>query len=220
MEEHAELLHDLRMPVQLMYSCAQLLEDEIGANERARGYVRMLMGSAVQMQRMLVGALDGAACGQGEMVELIGLTWETCARCRLYARRKDIELSFHANADRLMVEMDEEKYTRILLNLLSNALKFTPEGGRVRVMATVGDEWAEICVEDDGCGIEAERINAIFELHETDGGYGYGLYIARAYADQMGGSLTVKSEPGAGSACTLRLPVGTGARRIHAVCAE
>ena len=69
-------------------------------------------------------------------------------------------------------------------------------------------------VTDNGCGIETERIESIFGLHETDAGYGYGLYIARMFAEQMGGSLCAASDPGKGSSFTLRLPV----RSVKAAC--
>lgn len=211
MPGNAELLHDLRMPLQLIYSCGQLLENEVQENEHAKGYVEMLLTSTLQMQKMLAGAMEqlrpnsgGAHFVRGD---LIALTWENYTRCRLYAERRDINLSFHANADRLEMALDEEKTMRVLMNLVSNALKFTPEGGNVRIAVRALGDFAEISVSDDGCGIPPERMDCIFDLHETDGGYGYGLYIAKRYAQMMGGSLTAESETGKGSTFTLRLPV-------------
>jgi len=211
MTGNAELLHDLRMPLQLVVSCAQLLEMELEENERARGYVQMLKGSVSEIQRMLTGALEQRRPEAGavrlEPCELVAHTWEICARCQLQAQRKGVLLSFHANCDRLTLALDEEKYGRILLNLISNALKFTPEGGKVQVRVHALGDFAEVTVEDDGCGVAPDRLESIFRLHETETGYGYGLYIAREYADMMGGGLSVKSSPGKGSAFTLRLPV-------------
>lgn len=208
---NAELVHDLRAPLQLMVSCAQLLEMEVGENDRAREYVQMLLGGATQMQRMLTSTMERLRPEAGEMKfvksDLVLRTWEAYTRCQLYAGRKGIRLSFHANCDRLALALDEEKYGRILSNLLSNALKFTPEGGKVKIIVRALGDFAEVEVIDDGCGIPSERLERIFDLHETDGGYGYGLYIAREFAGRMGGSLNVQSEPGKGSVFTLRLPV-------------
>ena len=92
-------------------------------------------------------------------------------------------------------------------NLLSNALKFTPRGGGVRLSVRALGDAVETEVADTGCGISPERLENIFQLHETDFGYGCGLTIARDFAAQMGGSLTARSRPGEGSAFTLRLPV-------------
>ena len=219
----AELMHDLRMPLQLMMSCAQLLELELGENKRARGYVEMLLGSAAEMQRMLAGALEQLRPESGlakfSASELVGRTWEICARCQLYAQRKGIQLTFRANADHLEMALDEEKYNRILMNLISNALKFTPEGGEVRICLRALGDFVEVDVADNGCGIASNRLDTLFELHETDGGYGYGLYIAREYAQQMDGTLTVRSEPRLGSTFTLRLPVRSleSTREISAI---
>lgn len=208
---NAELMHDLRMPLQLMLSCAQLLEMEVGENERARGYVRMLLGNAMEMQKMLAGTMESMRpeSGEAEYVksDLVQRTWEIYTRCQLYAARKGVKMTFHANCDRLVLALDEIKYGRILLNLISNALKFTPEGGRVRISVRALGDYAEVEVSDNGCGIAQERLSSVFELHETSDGYGYGLYIARAYARQMEGSLAAVSAPGEGSTFTLRLPV-------------
>ena len=85
---------------------------------------------------------------------------------------------------------------------------------QVRVRA-LGD-FVEISVQDDGCGIAPERMERIFDLHETETGYGYGLYIAREYAHLLGGGLCAESEPGRGSVFTLRLPV----RSVECALAE
>ena len=218
MMSNAELMHDLRMPLQLMMSCAQLLEMEVGENERARNYVKMLLGNAAEMQRMLGGAMEQLRPESGApkyvKSDLVHRTWEIYTRCQLYAGRKKIRLDFHANSDRLSLALDEEKFSRILLNLASNALKFTPEGGRVSISVRAMGDFAEVDVTDNGCGIPPERMGSIFGLHETDGGYGYGLYIARAFARQMGGDISAVSVPGKGSTFTLRLPV----RSVKAAC--
>lgn len=206
-----ELVHDLRLPLQAMMSCAQLLEAEVGENERARGYVRMLLDSAAEMSRMLTAELERSRPEAGAVrwtrSDLVARTWEIFTRYRLYAERKGIGLSFHANIDRLPLALDEEKFGRILSNLTSNALRYTPAGGHVRLQVRAMGDAAEVDVKDDGCGIAPERMAQIFELHATDEGYGYGLYIARQYARRMRGELTAASEPGAGSTFTLRLPV-------------
>ena len=206
-----ELVHDLRIPLQLISGCAQMLEQEVGQNVRARGYVETLLGSVGQMQRMLAGAMERRRPEAGEVrwtrSDLVGRTWEIFARCRLYAERAGVRMSFHANTDRLEMALDDEKYARILLNLLSNALKFTPAGGSVRLSVRALGDAAEVEVADDGCGVAPERLKKIFQLHETDFGYGCGLTIARDFAAQMDGSLTARSRPGEGSAFTLRLPV-------------
>jgi len=215
---NAELMHDLRMPLQLMVSCAQLLEMEVGENERAKGYVQMLLGNAMEMQRMLAGTMERLRPESGApkfvRSDLVQRTWEIYTRCQLYAGRKGVHLGFHANCDRLALALDEEKFGRILLNLVSNALKFTPAGGQARISVRALGDFAEVEVSDNGCGIPPERLGSIFDLHETDGGYGYGLYIARAYARQLGGSLDAVSAPGEGSTFTLRLPV----RSVKAAC--
>jgi len=217
---NAELVHDLRAPLQLMMSCAQLLEMEVGENDRAKSYVQMLLGNVMEMQKMLTGTMERLRPESGGLKfvrsDLVLRTWDVYTRCQLYAGRKGIKLSFHSNCDRLELALDEEKYGRILSNLVSNALKFTPEGGAVRMTVRALGDFVEVDVSDNGCGIAHERLERIFDLHETDGGYGYGLYIAREFARRMGGSLDVCSVPGEGSTFTLRLPV----RSVEAACRE
>jgi signal transduction histidine kinase len=113
-----------------------------------------------------------------------------------------------------VVRADTEKLQQILLNLMSNAIKFTPEGGRVTISCEGDDATVSILVEDTGIGIPADRLTHIFEpfvqidrrLTSPHGGTGLGLAISRDLARAMGGDITVHSELGRGSTFVVTLP--------------
>ena len=114
----------------------------------------------------------------------------------------------------LMACADEEKVQQVLVNLLSNATKFTPPGGRIRVEATPIGDHIRIDVADNGVGIPADKIDSIFEpfvqldrtLSSSHHGTGLGLAISRDLARGMSGQLTVTSTEGRGSTFSLTLP--------------
>ena len=113
-----------------------------------------------------------------------------------------------------MVSGDERKVKQVLLNLLSNALKFTPEGGRIDVSARVHDDVAEVSVTDTGVGIAPEDQEAVFEEFRQVGtadkkveGTGLGLALSRKFIELHGGRIWVKSQVGHGSTFTFTLPV-------------
>ena len=113
-----------------------------------------------------------------------------------------------------MVRADERKVKQVLLNLLSNALKFTPEGGRVDVRAGLRDDLAEISVADTGVGIAPEDQEAVFEEFRQVGtaakkveGTGLGLALSRKFVELHGGRIWVQSQVGEGSTFTFTLPV-------------
>ena len=105
-----------------------------------------------------------------------------------------------------MVRADERKVKQVLLNLLSNAMKFTPEGGRIDVRAAVRDGLAEISVTDTGVGIAPEDQETVFEEFRQVGtaakkveGTGLGLAISRKFVELHGGRIWVESQVGKGS---------------------
>ena len=113
-----------------------------------------------------------------------------------------------------MLRGDERKVKQVLLNLLSNALKFTPEGGRIDVGARLHDEMAEVSVADTGIGIASADQDAIFEEFRQVGtsdkkaeGTGLGLALSRKFIELHGGRIWVKSELGTGSTFTFTLPL-------------
>jgi signal transduction histidine kinase len=125
------------------------------------------------------------------------------------ARRCPPELRLHA---------DEERTRQILLNLVGNAIKFTGPGGWVVLSCEADAEWVRVQVRDNGRGIPADKLDAIFDpfmqvgrsLNHPEEGVGLGLAISRDLARGMGGDLTVESAPGTGSVFTLRLPAEDG----------
>jgi signal transduction histidine kinase len=113
-----------------------------------------------------------------------------------------------------MIRADERKVKQVLLNLLSNALKFTPEGGRIDVRAVMHDDRAEISVIDTGVGIAPEDQEAVFEEFRQVGtadkkveGTGLGLALSRKFIELHGGRIWVESQIGHGSTFTFTLPV-------------
>jgi signal transduction histidine kinase len=147
------------------------------------------------------------------------------------AKRPDFQSSFACELrvevapDMPLILADRDALRRALCTIVENAIKYTPDGGRIRLRArTDGDGQATIEVEDDGPGIHAEDLPHIFEsfyrgrttgdgagLSDVDEpevpGVGLGLYLARALVEGMNGSIEVRSEIGQGSTFTLRLPV-------------
>lgn len=209
-----ELAHDLRMPLQLIYSSAQMLKlSREDPTLDADAYTDILMQSVEHMRRMLEGALE--RCGRASRQErprpvnadLAAFLRQLCLRCRPFADQAGVKLSCCGNVASLRMALDEEMLSRVLLNLISNALRFTPRGGEVRVEWRALGDFAEVCVSDDGAGIAPERLPYVFLRGESEGGHGHGLPIALRLARAMGGELTVRSQRGRGSAFTLRLPV-------------
>jgi signal transduction histidine kinase len=131
------------------------------------------------------------------------------------AKEKEIKLIETFAADLPPVVADRAKLRRILLNLLSNALKFTGKGGRVEISAENVDERVLISVSDTGVGIAAEDVARLFDKYEQtrsratrgEKGTGLGLYITKQLVELHGSEINVNSEPGKGSTFSFTLPV-------------
>ena len=206
-----EWAHDLRMPMQLIQSSAQMLRlalDDPSLDGRA--YADMLLASVRQAQRLLEHALDERVANAAPRLrnaDLVAVVRGMCRDCRACADERGVALRYSGNVASLTMALDADALTRVLLNLIANALRFTPRGGEIDVTLTARGDAVEIDVADTGAGIPVERQPWVFLRGESDGGHGHGLPIARELARAMGGELTLHSVPGRGSAFTLRLPV-------------
>jgi signal transduction histidine kinase len=138
----------------------------------------------------------------------------TVTLVRERALRRGVELTVTVDERIGTIRADERKLKQVLLNLLSNALKFTPEGGRVDVTAVPVDRAVEISVSDTGIGIAPEDQQAVFEEFRQVGttsrkveGTGLGLAITRKFVELHGGRIWVESALGKGSRFAFTLPV-------------
>jgi signal transduction histidine kinase len=131
------------------------------------------------------------------------------------AKSVDYECECDSPSSSLYARADPDKLRQIMINLVSNAVKFTPEGGRIRVSCTLNHESVSIHVEDNGSGIPADKHEAVFEpfvqldrgLTRTTDGTGLGLAISRGLARGMGGDILLKSDVGVGSVFTVSIPL-------------
>ena len=131
------------------------------------------------------------------------------------ARAKFVELEGDPVNDELIVRADPNRLQQLFWNIVQNAVKFTPPGGRVRAFMRPTDEWVEATIRDTGRGISPEFLPHLFERfrQETaspdraEGGLGLGMAITRALVELHGGSISATSDgPGKGSTFTVRLP--------------
>ena len=195
----AEFIHDLRLPLQVIYSCAQMLE----AQGSGQPYTGMLMESVDEARRLVSDYLDLWREGQAPFKpirgDLAALARRIAARWRLSMEERGVRLRFAANVETLELPFDPEYLGRAVQNLLANALRHAPKGSEVRVEVVARGDYVELCVRDDGPGLP--------QGEGTPDGYGLGLGIVRTCAALHGGELRVPSRPEGGAEFILRLPL-------------
>lgn len=214
----AVVSHDLRNPLNLVMTNAELLLDT--ATERPqseRALIDMIRRAADQMHRLIRDLLQVAAIEAGSMTvepaseSAWSIVEEACSTLAHVARAKDITLSFGEPRHLPPVTADRDRILQVLGNLIGNALKFTPEGGRIDVAVAETPDALVFSVADSGSGIDPEDLPHIFDRfwqarHARAAGAGLGLAICRGIVQAHGGELWATSEPGNGSTFSFTLP--------------
>ena len=214
--------HDLRTPLTAISGNAQFLakgfHGELNAEQQED--VGNIQAAAREVARMIDDILAFAQLETGRVrVEPRPVPVDaaiTRAESLIRVHLAQSHLSFDSSAcDDLTVHADPDRLQQILLNLLTNAIKFTPPGGRITVSCERAGDRALLRVRDTGIGIAHDQLERIFDAfvqlggespHTTQRGVGLGLAISRELARAMGGELTADSTPGEGSVFTLELP--------------
>jgi signal transduction histidine kinase/putative methionine-R-sulfoxide reductase with GAF domain len=220
----ANVSHELRTPLNAIIGFSEvLLEKYFGElNDKQNEYVDDILSSGRHLLSLINDILDLSKIEAGRM-ELEVTTFHlpdaidnALLLVRERASRHGIKLD-QAIDERLGdFKGDERKVKQILVNLLTNAVKFTPEGGHVKVEARLGDSAVILSVVDSGIGIAKEDQEAIFEeFRQASGNYaqkregtGLGLTLTKRFVEMHGGKIWVESEVGKGSTFTFTLPVG------------
>ena len=158
-------------------------------------------------------ALEGPSQARLANDDIVGFCREVVRKAEEPARLLKLELLFHCEKATHIIAMDADRMERLMMNLLSNAFKFTPAGGQVAVEVRVVRQWVELRVSDTGCGIPRDRLETVYERYhfpqQADPppyGLGLGLPICRKIAWEHGGSLLIDSQEGKGTSVTLSLP--------------
>ena len=217
----AVMSHELRTPLNAIAGYVQLMEmgihgpvtdaqlEALARIGRSQKHLLRLINDVLNLARIEAGRVEYVI----EPVELAGLTADVTPMVEPQMVAKSLALEI-AVPPGVVAVADREKVQQIVINLLSNALKFTPAGGRVRVDAAAGGRAVRLRVLDTGIGIPPEKQATVFDPFvqvdmsptRRSEGSGLGLAISRELARGMGGDLSLESTPGVGSTFILALP--------------
>src|SRR5262245_8985935 len=218
----ANMSHELRTPLNAIIGFSEVLSEGMFGeiNEKQTEYLNDILESGRHLLSLINDILDLSKIEAGRMeleatdFDLPSAIENALILVRERAGRRGITLGREIDERLGTIRADERKVKQVLLNLLSNALKFTPEGGRIDVRAGLQDGVAEISVTDTGVGIAPEDQEAVFEEFRQVGtaakkveGTGLGLALSRKFIELHGGRIWVKSHVGEGSTFTFTLPV-------------
>ena len=221
----ANISHELRTPMNAILGYSEMLIEDAEESGPATlvSDLRQINTAGRHLLALINDILDLSKIEAGKMelflesVEISGMIHDVATTIQpLIAKNSNI-LKLHCPSDIKWMRADVAKVRQSLLNLLSNACKFTKEGTislAARHEAAAGTEWIQFSVTDSGIGMTPEQMDKIFEAFtQADvsttrkyGGTGLGLTITRQYCRNMGGDITVESELGKGSTFTIRLP--------------
>jgi signal transduction histidine kinase len=214
------MAHDIKSPLGLITGYAEFLSGRLEKVPEAKEdmeFVCQIQASAQRISRLVSGVLDASRLEAGHPivrtpVHLNALVREMTQQQVLVLREKRLDLMLDLANDLPRVVGDEAQLGRVLSNLIDNAIKFTPPGGRIFVTSRREDEAVVIEIEDTGMGIPKDELPLLFsEFRRLRGarrieGTGLGLFIVKTIVEAHGGSVAAQSKEGRGTTFQLRFP--------------
>ena len=219
----ANVSHELKTPLTTVKSHAETLLDIIGDNKMAETFANTILNETDRMTRLvkdllLISSLEGKMLLNRSTFSLKAMINDVVATMTLVANEKGHRLNFEAIAEIPDFYGDRDKLEQVLYNVISNAIKYTPNGGKISIKA--GKLYSDFFVEvkDNGIGIPEKDLDRIFErFYRVDkarsrelGGTGLGLSISKSIIDAHGGTIKVESKVGEGTKVIIFLPVTKG----------
>jgi two-component system cell cycle sensor histidine kinase PleC len=211
-----DMVHEMKTPLSVIMGAVQLLETK--AKEKNLEIIKI---NCCRLMRLTNNLLDLARIEAGCQVlkpvncKLDSLIDEIVRSVKPYALQKQLDLSYAGASGEITAAVDIEKIERVMLNLISNAIKFTKPGGAVRVSSRRLGDSVVISVKDTGIGIPEDSLDTIFNRYkqadrsaaEEREGSGLGLSIVKSFIDLHQGNIKVVSEAGRGSEFIIELPI-------------
>ena len=218
--------HELRSPLAVIHQFVTILLDRLAGNlsPEQTEYLEIILRNVNQLRKMIEDLLEVTRAETGkltlhpQLTPLDELITETLGALRIAAAGKRIALSEEVSPDLPLAYADPNRSRQVLMNLIDNAIKFTPEGGTIMVRAGIFSEdphFIQVAVADTGCGISEEDSHRVFEsLYQAKDsasmsrkGLGLGLFICKELVSRHGGQIWVKSGKGRGSTFYFTLPI-------------
>lgn len=226
------ITHEFRTPLTIIQGMTDLIRER-PAEWTASGLDKIKSNSGILL-RLVNQMLDLAKIETGAMPvhlvkgDIMGYLAYLVELFRSDAISRNIDLRFFCGQHPFEMDFDADKLLHIVSNLISNALKFTPPGGSIEVIARIPDDNKMFCigVNDTGTGIEKEHLDHLFnrfyqvENAASSGGTGLGLALTKELVELLGGTISVESTPGAGSLFLVQLPVSRNAPPFNPVSME
>lgn len=218
----SNMTHELKTPISTISLAAEVLGDDSveKTKERQQKYVRMIQEENKRLGVLVESVLQTAILDKGKFnlkpvpVDLHALIEHVVNNLRLQVEKKSGELHMQLSATNYVIECDKTHVQNIIVNLLDNAIKYTPEKPVIRITTKNVRSGIEISVSDNGIGISRENQKKVFEklyrvptgnVHNVKG-FGLGLSYVKAIAEKHGGYVGLESEPGKGSRFFVYLP--------------
>ncbi len=212
--------HDLRGPLTSIHGFAEFLKEDITGKKQLE-FVEIIAVQSDRLRRLINDLLDLDQIEQGKLV----LDWRKCNLKdvvdevvialvpTIEMRRQSITVNLPTRP--LVIWADSERLTQVVYNLIDNAVKYTPEGGQIRITARRNRESIELEVTDTGRGMTADQVANLFSLyyrsaearHSDIPGTGLGLFIVKTLVEAHQGEISVESDLGRGTSFSIRLPV-------------
>jgi signal transduction histidine kinase len=224
------LAHDLKTPLNSIGGFTTLLlQEAVGPlNPLQRDFLRTIDQEGQRLLQAVHGFLDEARSSEAQEhlnisgLQLGPLVEETIDRTRPLLAQKSLTVGLDLPDDLPQVEADRDKLTQVLLNLLDNAISFSPEGARIEVSGRALDGHLEVCVQDHGPGIPSEALERVFTRFYQAGnqppagrpGVGLGLSICKQLVESHGGQIRAEAAPGGGARLTFTLPFRTARQEV------
>lgn len=222
----ANMTHELRSPLTSIKAALEIMGKDAPGNDASKGVLNTAIRNTERLNSIITDILDFSKLQSGKMVfhqegsPAAEIAKEAAESMRAWATSKGINLAVSVEPGVQHIYADRRRTVQVLINLISNAIKFTPQGGTIEISADAGKEslagFTFFSVKDTGCGIKKEDQGKIFEKFvqvasgEKVGGTGLGLSITKAMVVMQGGRITLESEPGKGSTFRVGMPVYKG----------
>ena len=217
----ADIAHELRTPLSLILGHAEAVHDGVLAPTREN--FEIIREEATRLEHLVNDLRVLSLADAGELsinlqsVEPGRLLQDVASTYQYQAQQKNVTLALDIAAPLPPIEVDPGRMTQVLTNILDNALRYTPDGGKIVLSAQEVDQHVELSIQDSGPGLSPEELQRIFDrFYRTDtsrqregtvpGGSGLGLAIAKSIVQAHGGQLSAESEPGQGLKVIVSLP--------------